>query len=48
MIGGIAGRILDGLIVVAACLGYWWLTEGRRERERDLWRREMRMKRPRR
>lgn len=41
-------RILGALAVVAVCLGWWWLTQGRREADRELWRRLMREKRPRR
>jgi hypothetical protein len=40
--------MIDALAAVVICLAYWWATEGRRERERDLRRREMREERPRR
>lgn len=39
---------LNVLGVIAVCMAYWWATEGRREREREMWLREMRAKRPRR
>jgi hypothetical protein len=41
-------HVVEAAVVVAICLGWWAATEGRREAERDAWRRGMREKKPRR
>lgn len=36
------------LLIAGAFVAWWWETTGRCEHEREMWRREMRMKKPRR
>jgi len=40
--------VVGAALCVLAVAGWWWESHGRREWEREMWRREMRSKKPRR